>query len=228
MLKQEPNLVGFAARPFAYRKESRLKQIATEEVFFPQTFSEPISNLFKGGSMKIKFTRSEETQTKPNASGKTFNITKVFGTALDGKNPGQEWSTQFFTHNKELAGQVAACNAGDTVEVKMTKNGAYWNPSAFTVEAPATNAPVQAANSTTVMAGNCGGHASNPRFDNLKVAIDILGEKPADKEAFEYLSEAAGLADMIQDYIEKTGAFQFDANTSDGIPEIGDDDESSY
>ena len=163
--------------------------------------------------MKIKFTGSE-VKTQKARNGKEFKMTYVNGTAIGGKLDGQDYTTKFFTNNKELSGQVDELNVGDIVDIEMTKNGQYYNPTKFTSEGQASSggsggAPV--------------GAPVNQRFENLKVAVDIMGAMVTGQEPFDYLKEAAGVADMIQDYVDKKGAFQFD-NTSDDIPFEDDED----
>jgi hypothetical protein len=174
----------------------------------------PLTHL-SGGKMKIQFNRVEEGKTKPNANGKTFSVIRVFGKGLEGKMEGQEWSTQFFKSNKELAEQIKDLKKGDYVNVTMKQNGQFWNAVGFAK----TEAPI----AQVAQQGGIIPTAVNPRMDNLKLATKILGEKGPEKEPFEYLSEATGLADLIGDYINKSGAFQFNETESDTIPEIDDE-----
>ena len=168
--------------------------------------------------MKITFDRVEKTKTNPNAAGKSYSIIRVHGTALEGKMADQPWTTQFFASNKELADAVDDLAKGDTVDVEMKKNGNFWNPVGF----KKSGAPMPTASS-----GGSGAAqpvaVANPRLTNLEAAIKILGPKAPDEEPFDYLANAAGVADLIQDYVDEKGAFQFGKETSEGIPEVEDE-----
>lgn len=212
----KPEQIGLAAAPRSQYKTINFK--GGQSLFLVraahQRYTAPSTTTFSGGSMKIKFDRIEKTKTNPNQSGKTFPIIRVHGTALEGKNADQDWSTQFFLNNKELAEQVEAFNKGDVVDVTMKKNGNFWNPTAFTKSAVPEYRPVAPVQSS----GGC--HTTNPRLENLKTAVKILGPKPPDEEPFDYLANAAGIADMVQNYVDEKGAFQFGNDTSEGIPEV--------
>jgi hypothetical protein len=210
---------GFASRPFGIIKKVALRRgyRGNTTISYDSTIptsSEPATTLTTGGRMKIKFSRSENTKTNPNASGKTYPITRVFGEALEGKSIGQEWSTQFFTSNKEMSGQVAELSPGDIVNVTMRKNGKFWNPESFEKD---TTAPASGSGVPDVRV------ATNPRLNNINTAVKILGPKSEEREAFDYLSEAAGIADLIQDYVDESGAFQFGSGNTNAIPDVDDD-----
>ena len=211
-----PELLGFAAYKYSPIKKRRILGGFELRHHVTKRFNtEPATTLLSGGRMKIKFDRIEKTKTNPNAQGRTYNIIRVHGTALEGKNADQPWQTQFFANNKELAGQVEDLVKDDIVDVTMKKNGNYWNAQEFKKSSVPEYRPV-----ANVKSGIGGCHSTNPRLENLKIAVKVLGPKPADEEPFDYLSNAAGIADMIQDYVEEKGAFQFGQDTSDGIPEV--------
>ena len=165
-----------------------------------------------GGMMKIKFDRFEAGQTKPNASGKTFNVIRVFGTALEGKTKDLEWSTQFFANSKELADTVKGFVKGDFLNVRMKQNGQYWNVTGF----DKIDEPTPEKSSTTAP-------PANPRLNNLKVAIEVLGPKAPKREPAEYMIEAASVADLVDNYVNKTGAFQFNNSVETEVPDVNDD-----
>jgi hypothetical protein len=52
-----------------------------------------------------------------------------------------------------------------------------------------------------------------------------MGPKAPKSDATEHLMQCAGLADLIQDYVDKQGAFQFNQATVGGIPEVGDEED---
>ena len=165
---------------------------------------------FIGGTMEITYDRFENTEA--GAGPKKYKMVRVYGT----KDDGTEYSTQFFASNKDLKGQVEGLTKGSRVNVKLKKNGQYWNPVGFeTIESPKAQTP-------QVSGG--GACACNPRLDNLKVAIEILGNKAPDIDDFEYLEGAAALADLVNDYVNEAGAFQFQKDTSEGIPEEEEDE----
>ena len=167
--------------------------------------------------MKIIFDSIEVVENKAKATGKPFKMTHVKGKALGGKLDGQDYTSKFFTNNKELTAQAEALKKGEIVDIKMEKNGQYFNPVSYTSEgmAPVTGA-----------AGGAGGvtMVENPRLTNLKIAIDIMGSINTGQEPFDYIQDAAGVADLIQHYVDETGAFQF-ANTTDDIPGVEEEDE---
>ena len=166
---------------------------------------------FIGGTMEITFDRFENTEA--GAGPKKYKMIRVYGT----KDDGTEYSTQFFASNKDLKGQVEGLTKGSRVNIKLKKNGQYWNPTGFeTIEPPKTQSPQ--------VSGGGGACACNPRLDNLKVAIEILGNKAPDIDDFEYLEGAAALADLVNDYVNEAGAFQFQKDTSEGIPEEEEDE----
>lgn len=174
--------------------------------------------------MKITFDRSEHGKTNPNANGKTFPVIRVFGTALDGKNPGQEWSTQFFASNRALADQVKNLSKGDTVNVKMVKNGSgYWNPDSFEKDTTSTagTSPSESTSSGCTGTG-CNGTPDQVKLECFKTAVKAMGPKPAKTDVVEWIMQAAAGADLIKDYLDGKGPFQFE-NTG-GIP---DEDEAT-
>jgi len=172
-------------------------------------------NPWGGSTLKIKFDRYEVKEQTSAKSNKPYKMCHVHGVAVGGKLDGQDYTTKFFGNNKELLGQVEGLIPGEIVDVEMKKNGQYWNPVGFKGEG------IPAAGGAT---GGSGAVAmvENPRLTNLKIAIDILGSIGTDQEPFDYIQDAAGVADLIQHYVDETGAFQF-ANTTDEIP--GDDED---
>lgn len=176
----------------------------------------------KGKLMKIKFDRFENTKTNPNQSGKTFPIIRVYGTALEGKMQGQDWNTQFFANARDMVSQVKSFTKGDHVNVRMEKNGQFWNPKAFELADGPASVPVQNATQVSNGLNTACSCVDNSRLENLKVAVKVLGKRAAKQSPVEYIIEAGGVADLVQDYIDKKGAFQFDKATSEGIPEMDD------
>jgi hypothetical protein len=172
-------------------------------------------------NMKIEFDRFEKTTTNPNASGKTFPIYRVFGTALSGKSEGQEYSTTFFASARDMVQQVGALQKGDVVNITMAKNGNYWNPQKFekVEDNVNTNATVPVQSSG---ACSCEMSKSDKRFKNLKLAAEMLGPKPTKLNETEHMLTVASVADMIQDYMDKRGPFQFDDTKKEGVPEEDD------
>lgn len=226
--------IGYGSLPFGHIKRRTLNfTLPSIKPTFNQGSLEPTTtfNFSTGGTMKIRFDRYEETMTNPNAKGKTFAIVRVHGEALDGKKAGQPWSTQVFANNKEVAGQIKGLTPGSTVNVTMTKNGNFWNATKFEMDAEVVGAAATPNTAPAMLGGGVPtpvvAPVENQRFKNLEMAVAILGDKPAKKDGFEYLTDAAGLAEMVQDYLDKKGAFQFDNNTSTGIPELDDDEEES-
>jgi len=187
-----------------------------------------ITNLFgqpnldaKGETfMRIEFDSYESTKTNPNAQGKSYNIYRVKGKALSGKLAGQEWQTQFFASAKEMASQVKALSKGDVIDVKMTQNGNYWNPQAFVKvegEAAPLTAVVGATQKPVVVV--------DPKTENLKLAVQILGPLKQGQAALDYILEAEKLVNLIKDFSDNSGPFQFDKESmNSGIPEVEDDE----
>lgn len=174
------------------------------------------TKLYKAGGekrMKIKFDRYENDKLHSKKTGKDYSIYRIHGTALSGKLKGQDWNTQIFVTAKDMVSQVKGFNKGDIVDVTMKEKNGYWNPTGFAKDDNYTE---------SVTVGSSGSASPMPvvssRLENLKVAISILGMKPTKKNAADYLIEAGGVADMVQDYIDEKGAFQF-SDAGEGIPE---------
>ena len=166
--------------------------------------------------MRIEFKEVVSAKTNPNAQGKVYSIYRVKGKALSGKLAGEDWQTQFFASAKDMAAQVKALNSGDVVDVEMKQNGNYWNPQSFTKVEGESAVP------TTPTAQAPAAPAVSARRENLKVAVGIVGPKAKKQVAAEYIMETAEVADLVQDYVDETGVFQFDKNASEGIPEAED------
>ena len=179
--------------------------------------------------MKIKFKRMEKMTTKPNMSGKTFPMVRVVGEALEGKLIGQEWSTKFFPSAKDMLTVVKNANVGDIIDVTMTQNGKFFNPTKMSiVDSPPEVSPEQ--QSSTIISSKKS--KQDLRRERIKMAFSVLGQKKPKEDPFKYISNAAGIADIIEDYVNEKGAFQFDRKTSkNGIPEVeknvGEDVENS-
>jgi hypothetical protein len=163
--------------------------------------------------MRIEFKEVVSAKTNPNKSGKTYSIYRVKGKALTGKLAGEDWQTQFFASAKDMAAQTKALNPGDIVDVEMKKNGNFWNPQSFTKVEGENSVPTTKADTTQAVST-----VSNPRLENLKVAVGIMGPKAKKDVAAEYIMQAAEVADLVQDYVDEKGVFQFAEGTSDGIP----------
>jgi hypothetical protein len=172
--------------------------------------------------MRIKFKEAVSTKTNPNAAGKTYSILRIKGTALGGKLAGQEWSTQIFQSAREMVEQVKALKDGDIVDVKMIKNGNYWNPQSFDkVKDEDADFTVKPSHS-----GSGGSVPANPRLDNLKVAVNVMGPKKAKQTAADYLMEAKEVADLVQDYVDEKGVFQFQKDGVKDVPDVPDVDDA--
>ena len=213
---------GFGTKPLSWSVRFRLDSIKRNVAFMRDERLQGTG----GNLVKITFDRWEKGNTNPNARGKTFPVIRVFGTALSGKNEGQEWSTQIFANNRELASQVKALNKGETVDVKMKQNGNYWNAESFTVvtDIPSDSGTRASSGSgTPIMSAEA--MEKDTRARCLEIASKIVGDKKAKTSIADHMMEIAGVADMAIDYINKDGAFQFDRDTVDGIPEELPEDE---
>ena len=167
-------------------------------------------------TMKIKFDKHELTKTNPNQSGKSFPICRVYGTALSGKLEGKEYTTQFFQSAKDMLSQVKELKSGDIVEIKMTANGQYWNPTSFS---KVEDDGVPTMSTSTGSGGKV--VQSNPRLDNLKVAVKIIGPKAKGKSSLDYLTEVSETVKLIEDFVDEKGAFMFkDGGVEPEIPEV--------
>lgn len=216
MQKIYPRLTGFASKPFSINKIWKLKPNYTKT---PTKLDFNILTPLQGGRMKIKFDRVESGKTNPNPAGRTYSITRVFGTALEGKSEGQEWSTQFFSSNKEMAEQANNLTKGETVNVQMKKNGNFWNPIGIEKDiSPETPQKL----STSI----CGSGPTNKRFEYFKEAVKLVGNNWDDDNdtTADIIIKVGAAADMIDDYVEKKGAFQFEKSTSEGIPKVEEED----
>jgi len=203
----------------------RLHSKYTRDVLKPPFFLEsneglglpstPFSRQLSGGHMRIKFDRMETITTNPNPQGKTFQMTRVIGEALEGKLLGQEWSTKFFQSAQDMHAIVKAAQKGEILDITMKKNGNYLNPVAIEV-IDGDTIPVP----TAQIGGTCGNKVQE-RKDNLGIATSIMGPMKAKDKAVDYLMDAASIADLVEDYAQETGAFQFDKETAEkGIPDV--------
>ena len=215
---------GFCAKPFSFHKKYLLQKRLNKTgslvgwaintiARYPDTMNPYIYTHLRGGTMKIKYDRFEEI-TRTSGKGSKYKVVTVHGKAIGGKLDGQDYSCTFFANNKELRAQVEDLTKGSTVEITMTKKDKFWNPTKFEM-VPADEAPQGGSGVGDAPTGA----PVNQRFENLKLAADIIGTKLTDQDSYEYLTDAASLADMIQDYIDKKGAFQFDNTSSDEIPD---------
>lgn len=203
-------------------KLERYQRMRNERLL--QTFN-LIPHEMEADYMKIKFDRYESGKTNPNAAGKIYNVYRVFGTALSGKLAGQEWSTQIFANQKEMAAQIKALNKGDIVNVTMKNNGKFWNPTSFEKDSSGVSSETVPSHSDkgSQTPNVSSAVASSLKLKNLEIAVRILGAKPPKKNAADYMMDAASIADMVQDYVDGSGAFQFDNNTDADIPEVDEE-----
>jgi hypothetical protein len=189
--------------------------------------SKPLGTTINAGQMKgvtrmrIEFKEYESTKTNPNPAGKTFSMYRIKGKALTGKLAGQEWTTQIFASAKDMVSQVKALNEGDIVDVEMKSNGKFWNPQSFT-KVEGANADISVPSPKTHTGGGTNGTApANPRQENMKVALKAIGPMKKGESDADYMIRAGKAADMVQDYVDKKGVFQFDETVMDsGIPEV--------
>lgn len=183
-------------------------------------------NNLGGEHMRIKFIKHETIKTKPNAAGKVYPMTRVVGTAMEGAMQGQEWSTKFFPSMKDMNSVVKTANAGDIMDITMKQNGNFLNP--VKIDIVDTNSGDNVSDPGTRSAGpmvNSPLNEAQERRDNLAVAVSIMGPKKPKTNPVDYITDVAGVADLIDDYAKKNGAFQFDPETAkEGIPEMEDDD----
>lgn len=186
-------------------------------------------------TMRIVFKESFTSKTNPNASGKTYSIVRVKGTAMEGKMKDQEWTTQFFANNKDLYDQVKTFSNGDIVDVSMTKNGNFWNPTGFTkvtgdaaptVNIPQSNPQVNKDSKAPTPEDTAKVLEDYQRTIQIKFAINAMGPI-GKKNVVKYMKQAGEIADLIGNYMDKSGMFQFDKETSEnGIPDIDDANDS--
>jgi len=212
---------GFGNRKLSYNVKVLVARIRSDIDFFDIERQQKQQNL-NGGRMKIKFDRYENAKTKPNAAGKTYSMYRVFGTALEGKMSGQEWSTQFFASARDLASQVKELKKGDTVNVRLEQNGQFWNPMGFqkVADEGTSASPSQSVNANSAPTQIASSAPDQTRLTNFKLALEMIGPKPKAQDVAEYLSNVATYADLVQDYVDKKGMFQFDKATSKGVPDF--------
>jgi hypothetical protein len=150
----------------------------------------------------------------------THAAKRVEGTNL---NTGEPWDRKIFANAKDLREQLDAFGIGDNVNVKMEKNGKYWNVKGFEAASDALvekakegkgGAPSSNGGGYTKSSGSTGGSKSTwngrtgeayDRSSSIYLAMDLLkhnkgleakkGDKVID------LSEMIITADMIFDYI---------------------------
>ena len=61
------------------------------------------------------------------------------------------------------------------------------------------------------------------RRKNLQVAVTIMGPKKIKDNPIDYLQDAAGIADLVDNYSKEEGVFKFDKEITDNaIPDVND------
>ena len=181
-----------------------------------------VQNL-QGGHMRIKYLRTEDIMTNPNAAGKTYPMKRIVGEALEGKLLGQEWSTKIFPSMKDMYDVVKVAKIGDTMDITMRVNGKYMNPEKMEIVDPTTLSPTAGTPAAPQMMPMGVGNKEKERKDSLAIAVSIMGPKKPITDAVDYLIDASGVADLIDDYAKETGPFQFDKEAAkEGIPEAND------
>jgi hypothetical protein len=219
----KPSPFGLGLSPAIKMKYTNIHNHIRQSKFYRNNPYHKSNNERGQTTMKITFDRYEETKTNPNPAGKTYNIIRVHGTALEGKLEGQDWSTQIFASAKDMVDQVKALSKGDTVNVKMTKNGKFWNAAAFEKESGPAPTTATSGGGQVMM-----GSPTDPRAKNLKTASHILGPKPPKKDMVEWMQDLGRVADLVEAYIDKKGVFQFDSETmGQGIPDVDDATENA-
>jgi len=188
-----------------------------EKNFMPITSKRYIPTNKLGGHMRIKFKRLENISTKPNASGKSYPMIRVIGEALEGQLSGQEWSTKFFPSSKDMHTVAKQAKVNDILDITMKKNGLYLNPVTIEILDPSI---VQVDNKVQVSEKIFVSKATE-RKDNLSIATSIMGPKKVKDDPVDYLNDAASIADLVEDYANETGAFQFSKDIVDNdIPKV--------
>jgi hypothetical protein len=134
----------------------------------------------------------------------THAAKRVEGTNL---NTGEPWDRKIFANAKDLREQLDAFGIGDNMNVKMEKNGKYWNVKGFEA---ASDALVEKANSGggfTKSSGSIGGKKWDGRtgeaYDrsaSIYLALDVLKENKTTKGKIDP-KEMIVLADVFNDYI---------------------------
>ena len=131
---------------------------------------------------------------------------------------GQEWDTKFFPSMKEMDSVSKRAKVGDIIDITMKVNGKYLNPVKMEIADPSS---VPASTGTASPTDS----KEKTRRRNLGIAVNIMGPKKKSDDAVEYIMDASGVADLIDDYAKETGVFQFNKDQAkDGIPEADDVD----
>jgi hypothetical protein len=181
-----------------------------------------ITDIMKRGNkrMRIEFKEYEKTKTNPNPSGKTYPIYRVTGKALSGKMEGQDWNTQIFANNKDMVAQITSLQKGDIVDVEMKQNGKFWNAQSF-IKVEGEGADLTVVDRGVSKGGTVAEKAIEPsKARNIRGAMKAIGPMKAKESEADYMLRAGSMADMIQDYVDGKGIFQFDKDAmANGIPE---------
>lgn len=179
---------------------------------------------------RIKIKEVTQGKTNPNAAGKTYTIIRVKGTFADGDKAGMEWNTQFFANKKDLKSQTDSLNAGDLVDVSMTKNGNFWNPTAFTKvaqgDAPTVVSNLAASPQEKVTTAPVAVSTEPGKLDYIRLGMKAVGTLGKLKP-ITYVEKVKEVADLLEQAVKGSGPFQFGAETKDGIPDVEDAEESN-
>lgn len=179
---------------------------------------------------RIKIKEVTQGKTNPNAAGKSYSIVRVKGTFADGDKAGMEWNTQFFANKKDLKSQTDSLNAGDLVDVSMTKNGNFWNPTAFTKVEQGDAPSVVSFNTTAApekpVQVNVAPSTEPGKLDYIRLGMKAIGTLGKMKP-ITYVEKVKEVADLLEQAAKGTGPFQFGKETKDGIPDVDDAEESN-
>ena len=168
--------------------------------------------------MRIEFKEYESTKTNPNPAGKTYPIYRVTGKALSGKMEGQDWNTQIFANAKDIVAQIKGLNKGDIVDVEMKQNGKFWNAQSF-IKVEGEQADLTVVDRKPTVGGSSRPPENN-KARNIRGSMKSIGAMKKGESDADYMLRAGQMADMVQDYVDGKGIFQFDKEAmSNGIPE---------
>jgi hypothetical protein len=212
----EPATFGVAINPLVRRKRDEING----RVDITQGFGirPSMEDRQKGNmSMRIEFKEYESTKTNPNPAGKTYPIYRVTGKALSGKMEGQDWNTQVFASAHDMIAQIKGLNKGDIVDVEMKQNGKFWNAQSF-IKVEGETADLTVVDRKVKM--GVSSSPENNKAHNIRGTMKAMGPMKKGESEADYMLKAGQMADMVQDYVDGKGIFQFDKEAmSNGIPE---------
>lgn len=171
--------------------------------------------------MKIKY--KERESIRVGQGPKKYPMIQVKGEQLDGKGAGNERTIKFFPSEKDMHAVVKNADPGDVLDVTMTQNGNFWNPTAIRNETKDGSASFETGTKPSLKDFTKSSGTSVVSTEMSEKTIRLEAVKSAVKMGFKDIEPLLLAADQISYFIEK-GMEDSDIDMP-GIAIDDDDDE---